>query len=32
MPTTERNKWYHSNQYSADSAYEHYSGVVRHEP
>ncbi len=32
MPTTERSKWYHSNQYTADSACEHCSGVVRHEP
>lgn len=32
MPTTERSKWYHSNQYSADSECEHCSGVVRHEP
>ncbi len=32
MPTTERSKWYHSNQYTADSACEHCSGVIRHEP
>lgn len=32
MPLAEANKWYHSNQYSADSKCEHCGGVVRHEP
>ena len=25
-------KWYHSNQYNAETECEHCSGVVRHEP
>jgi hypothetical protein len=32
MPVAEVKKWYHSNQYSADSKCEHCAGVVRHEP
>jgi hypothetical protein len=32
MPLAEAKKWYHSNQYSADSKCEHCAGVVRHEP
>lgn len=32
MPTSDRSNWYHSNQYSADSACEHCLGIVRHEP
>jgi hypothetical protein len=32
MPVAEAKKWYHSNQYSADSKCEHCAGVVRHEP
>ncbi len=31
MPATETKKWYHSNQYTAQSQCEHCSGVVRHE-
>ncbi len=31
MPVAEAKKWYHSNQYSADSKCEHCAGVVRHE-
>jgi hypothetical protein len=31
MPVAEVKKWYHSNQYSADSKCEHCGGVVRHE-
>lgn len=32
MPaTTETKKWYHSNQYTAQSQCEHCNGVVRHE-
>jgi hypothetical protein len=32
MVTAETQKWYHSNQYTADSACPHCEGVVRHEP
>ena len=32
MPVAEVKKWYHTNQYSADSKCEHCAGVVRHEP
>jgi len=32
MTTPEITTWRHSNKYSADSACEHCSGVVRHEP
>jgi len=32
MLTNPAASWYHSNQYSAQSACEHCGGVVRHEP
>jgi len=31
MPVAETKRWYHSNQYSANSKCEHCAGVVRHE-
>ncbi len=32
MRPYEQPRWYHCNQYSADSACEHCGGVIRHEP
>ena len=32
MPTLSAQKWYHSNQYNAETECEHCRGVVRHEP
>ena len=32
MPAAKVEKWYHSNQYNAETECEHCSGVVRHEP
>jgi len=32
MNTAQRKPWFYSNQYTADSACEHCSGVLRHEP
>jgi hypothetical protein len=30
--TVETSKWYHSNQYTAETECEHCGGVIRHEP
>ncbi len=32
MRPYEQSRWYHSNQYGADSACEHCGGIIRHEP
>jgi hypothetical protein len=32
MPTAERSKQYHSNQYTAASECKHCAGIIRHEP
>ena len=32
MPLAEATKWYHSNQYTAESKCEYCAGVIRHEP
>lgn len=32
MPATSARTWYHSNQYTAESACEHCQGIIRHEP
>ena len=31
MPLAEATKWYHSNQYTAESKCEYCAGVIRHE-
>lgn len=31
MPTTKMSTWYHSNTYTADSAFDYCAGIIRHE-